>query len=63
MRDVRLVFDERDADKSGRIDMAAMCAAMRALSVDLSDDEIKALFHVSLRKERGGKGRQCDEIG
>lgn len=44
LRDARFVFIERDTDGSGLLDMVDMSAAMRALKVDLSDDDIKALF-------------------
>lgn len=44
--DIRRVFEERDTDKSGRIDMSEMSAAMKDLKVDLSEDEVKTLFKV-----------------
>lgn len=46
MQDIRRVFDERDTDKSGRIDMCEMSAAMKGLKVNLSEDEVKTLFKV-----------------
>lgn len=44
MCDIRMVFDERDTDKSGHIDMSEMSAAMKDLKVNLSEDEVKTLF-------------------
>ena len=46
MHDVRKVFEDRDTDKSGHIDMSEMSAAMKALNVKLSEDEVKSLFEV-----------------
>lgn len=46
MNDIRQVFHERDTDQSGRIDMCEMSTAMKDLKVNLSEDEIKALFKV-----------------
>eukprot|EP00903_Cladosiphon_okamuranus_P012072 g11333.t1 len=45
--DIRRVFEERDTDKSGRIDMCEMSAAMKVLKVELSEDEVKALFKMA----------------
>lgn len=39
-----MVFDERDVDKSGLIDMSEMSAAMNALKVNLSEEEVRSLF-------------------
>lgn len=46
MIDIRRVFNERDTDKSGRIDICEMSAAMKDLQVNLSEDEINTLFKV-----------------
>jgi len=48
IQDIRKVFEERDTDNSGRIDISEMSAAMKALQVNLSADEVKSLFKVSL---------------
>ena len=50
MQDVRKVFEDRDTDKSGKIDMSEMSAAMKALNVKLSEEEIKSLFEVRTNK-------------
>ncbi|CAM9932232.1 unnamed protein product, partial [Ectocarpus sp. 13 AM-2016] len=47
MNDIRRVFHERDTDQSGRIDMCEMSTAMKDLKVNLSEDEIKALFKMA----------------
>ena len=46
MSDVRKVFEDRDTDNSGLLDMSEMSAAMKALNVKLSEDEVKSLFEV-----------------
>lgn len=48
MQDIRKVFEDRDTDNSGSIDISEMSAAMKALQVNLSADEVKSLFKVSL---------------
>ncbi|CAM9343452.1 unnamed protein product, partial [Hapterophycus canaliculatus] len=47
MSDVRRVFKVRDTDSSGRIDISEMTAAMKDLQVNLSEDEVKALFQMA----------------
>ena len=47
MHDIRAFFDEKDSDKSGRIEMSEMTAAMKALDVTLSEDEVATLFKAS----------------
>ncbi|CAN0276457.1 unnamed protein product [Ascophyllum nodosum] len=47
MHDIRAFFDEKDSDKSGRIEMSEMTAAMKALDVTLSEDEVATLFKMA----------------
>ncbi|CAN0330377.1 unnamed protein product [Pylaiella littoralis] len=47
MIDIRRVFNERDTDESGRIDICEMSAAMKDLQVNLSEDEINTLFKMA----------------
>lgn len=44
MRDIRTVFDERDTDGSGRLSMSEMSAAMKALKVSLTQEEVEMIF-------------------
>lgn len=53
MQDIRKVFESRDTDNSGRIDMSEMSAAMKDLKVDLSEDEVKTLFKVPQSTNHG----------
>eukprot|EP00752_Nemacystus_decipiens_P011767 g10443.t1 len=47
IHDIRRVFEARDTDSSGRIDMCEMSAAMKDLEVNLSEDEVKTLFKMA----------------
>ncbi|CAN0293544.1 unnamed protein product, partial [Scytosiphon promiscuus] len=47
MTDVRRVFNVRDTDSSGGIDISEMTAAMKDLQVNLSEEEVKALFQMA----------------